>query len=212
MRAASVVRSVGAAAVAAMLVLAGAGEARAQDFGMDVGAGVSFPMGNLADVWDPGASLGLGLVAHVSPKVAVRADGDLAFQPGRDVGAGRVAPDLTEFRYTGGVEVRFTEPEVEDWYTVLGLGLGAVSMNTDSFRLPGGQTVDFSSTYLTTYGAVRIGYRVSPHVAFSLRGRLYLTAMDRADTQVFRALSPGQVEVLEDEWTLPVQLRTEITF
>lgn len=212
MRAESVVRSVGAAAVAAMLVLAGAGEARAQDFGMDAGAGVSFPMGNLADVWDPGATFGLGLVAHVSPKVALRADGDLAFQPGRDVGAGRVAPDLTEFRYTGGIEVRFTDPEVADWYTVLGLGLGAATMDTDAFRLPGGQTVDFNNTYLTTYGAVRIVYRVNPHVAFSLRGRLYLTAMDRADTRVFESLGAGQVEGLEDEWTLPVQLRTEITF
>lgn len=212
MRAQSVVRSVAAAAVAAVLALAGTQEASAQGFGLDAGVGVDIPMAEMQDAWQVGPSFGLGLVGAVSDRIAVRADGELAFNAGSEFANGNEAPDLTQFRYTGGVEMRFTDPEVENWYTVLGVGAGGASMSTDDFLLPGGQVAEFSETYFTAYGAVRVGYRVSPRVAFSVRSRLYLTTMSRDDSQAFDQLSDGEVNGFEEEWTLPIQLRTELTF
>lgn len=201
-----------ATAVAAMLVLVGAGEAQAQGFGVDAGAGASIPLGDMADAWEVGPSFGLGLVGHVSDRVALRADGELAFNSGQGLGGGQETPSLTQFRYTGGVEMRFTESDVADWYTVVGLGAGGASLSTDDFLLPGGQVAEFSETYFTAYGAIRVGYRVSPVVAFALRTRLYLTTMDRQDTQVFGDLGDGRVGDLTEEWTLPAQIRAEFTF
>lgn len=212
MRADSVVRSVGAAAVAAMLVLAGAGEARAQGFGVEAGAGADIPLAEMADHWQVGPSFGLGLVAHVSERVALRADGELAINAGSVLPNGARAPELTQFRYTGGVEMRFTDPEVPGWYTVIGVGAGGASLDTDAFTLPGGQTVDFGDTFFTGYGAVRVGYRVSPHVAFSVRSRLYMTVMDRSDTQIFSDLSGGATGAPDEEFTLPTQVRAEFSF
>lgn len=212
MRAESVVRSIGAAAVAAILVLAGAGEARAQDIGVEAGVGADIPLGEMADYWQVGPSFGLGMVADVSERVSLRADGELAFNAGSGLPGGAQAPDLTQFRYTGGIEMLFTDPGVEDWYTVVGVGAGGASLETDAFLLPGGEAADFDETHFTAYGAVRVGYRVSPHVAFSLRSRLYLTVMDREDTRVFSDLTGGLTEVPDEEFTLPTQIRAEFTF
>lgn len=208
MRAEDLVRSVGAAAVAAGLVLAGVGQARAQGFGVEAGAGVSIPMDELEETWGVGPSFGLGVVREVSDRMSVRADGELAFNPGEDFGATE-APDLTQFRYTGGVEMRFTEADVPSWYTVLGVGAGAVSMGTDDFVLPGGDLAEFTATYFTAYGALRVGYRVNPRLSFSLRSRLYLTTMNREETDEFGAVTGGAVNGFEEEWTLPTQLRVE---
>lgn len=210
MRAENLVRSVGAAAVAAALLLAGGRQAQAQDYSVELGAGVSIPMAELEDTWQVGPSFGLGVVREVSDRVSVRADGELAFNAGKEFGATE-APDLTQFRYTGGVEMRFTEDDVPNWYTVLGVGAGAVSMGTDDFQLPGGDFADFTATYFTAYGAVRVGYRVNPGLAFALRSRLYLTTMSREETDEFGAVTGGAVDGFEEEWTLPTQLRVEFT-
>ena len=140
MQAARVFRGVGAAAVATVLVLAAAGEARAQGFGVDAGVGTDIPMAEMEDHWQVGPSFGLGLVAHVSDRVALRADGELALNAGSDLPSGARAPDLTQFRYTGGVEMLFTDPDVPGWYTVIGLGAGGASLDTDAFTLPGWAT------------------------------------------------------------------------
>lgn len=211
----AVVRSVGAAAAAAlMLTLAfgAADEARAQGFGVDAGAGLAIPMAEMADGWRVGPSFGLGVVGRVSEKVGLRADGDLGLNGGASLANGNRMPDLTQFRFTGGVELHFTDPDLEDWYTVVGAGAGGASVSTDVFPVAGGGLSDFGETYFTAYGALRVGYRVTPSVAVSLRSRLYLTAMDRQDTQNFTLLSGGEVGPLGDEWSLPTQLRAELSF
>lgn len=212
MRAERAVRSVTAVVAAIGLAVAGSTQARAQGSGFDAGVGISVPMAELADTWQVGPSFGLGLAAAVSDQVRLRVDGDMARNAGSTFANGRSAPDLTGFRYTGGVELRFTRERVPDWYTVVGVGAGGVSFSTDRFPLPDDETGDFDASYFTAYGALRVGYRVSSHVGFSLRSRLYLNAMDEADSQVFAVLSDGEVDGFGTEWTFPLQLRTEITF
>lgn len=216
MRTENVVRSAGAATAAAVLaaglLLAGAGEARAQGIGVDAGVGASIPMAAMQDAWQIGPSFGLGLVGRVSDRLALRADGELGLNAGARFANDEQGPDLTDFRYTAGVEMRFTNPEVEDWYTVVGVGAGGASMTTDEFRRPNGALDEIAETYFTAYGALRVGYRVNPHVAFSLRSRLYLTVMDPEDSEGLVALSDGEAGGFEEEWTLPTQLRAEFSF
>jgi len=194
------------------LLLAGSTAARAQGTGFDAGVGIAIPTAELADTWQVGPSFGLGVAAAVSDRVRLRVDGELADNAGSTFENGRSAPDLTTFRYTGGVELRFTRERVPDWYTVLGVGAGGASVSTDMFPLTDDETGDFDATYFTAYGSLRVGYRVSRHVGFSLRTRLYLTAMDETDSQDFVVLSDGEVDGFSTQWTVPVQLRTEITF
>lgn len=202
-----------AAAVAALLLLAaGAAPAAGQGSGFDAGVGIAFPTAGMADTWQVGPSAGLGFVAAVSDRVGLRLDGDLSHHAGSTFANGRTAPDLTSFRYTVGAEMRFTRERVPDWYTVLGVGAGGASIRTDRFGLPDDREGDFDEDYFTAYGALRVGYRVSPRVGFSLRTRVYLTAMDEADSQGVAELSGGEVEGFGTEWSVPVQLRTEISF
>lgn len=210
MRTTNLARSASAALLAATLLLAGPGEARAQGFGIEAGTGLWIPAGELTDVWKAGPAFGLGFVAPVSDVVYLRADGNLAFDAGDRFDNGVEAPDLTQFRYTGGVELRFTDDEVPNWFTVLGLGAGGVTYDTDSFRLPGGALSSFEETFFTLYGELRVGYRVNRHLAFSLQHRTWLDAMDGGTG--FQVLSQGQVDGFEGEWNFPFQLRTEITF
>ena len=48
--------------------------------------------------------------------------------------------------------------------------------------------------------------------AVSVRSRLYLTVMDRDETQIFSDLSGGATEPPDEELTLPIQLRAELGF
>lgn len=210
MRATNVVRSVGAV-VAAALVLLGPSVGQAQEFGADAGGGISLPSGDLAEAWSAGPSFGLGFKAGVSDRVAVRVDGNMALNEGHTFGPNRV-PDLTQYRYTGGIEIRFTNTRAPSLFTTVGIGGGATTMVTDDYRLPGGQVTDFNHIYPTGYGALRLGYRVSERVAFSLRLRTWLTLMDEEDSRDFAVFTDGEVEAFEEEWSFPLQLRTEVAF
>lgn len=207
MRAASVVRSVGAVGLAAVLVAAGPLPVQGQDLDLEAGMGVSFPTGGMNQAWNPAPIFGLGAVYPLSERVAVRLDGDLEMNPG----SGAV-PDRNTIRYTGGVELGFTNPrEAPGWTTSLGLGLGAMRISTDSYQRPGGGTSSgFIMTNPTFYGAVRLGYQATRAFSFSIRWRPTLTLMDPDEMQDFATLSGTDSRWFNEVWTMPFQVRVEV--
>lgn len=215
--------TIGATALAAML-LAGLPEGAAaqavdQPWVLEGRGGISVPAGNLADVFDVGPGLGAGIGYRVHPRVALRIDGDVGILSGADdLATGTEAPDTRLWHYNGGVEFELTPPEASRWEVTANLAGGATTFSGDDFAQPltnpvTGETVtDFSETYFTANGGLKVGYDISPSVNVFAGGQWYLAFTDEDDTAVFSALSPSEIDAFDTASEIPIVVGLKARF
>jgi len=119
-------------------------------------------------------------------------------------------PDMEIWHYLAGVEFRLT-PRVSPWdVSVDAEGGGTTVGTTDSPALEG---TDFTHTYLTGSGGLRVAYRLSPLVDLFADGAIDVMDMKKSQTSVF-ALTSSQVspDGFGAGVTLPVQVGIQIGF
>jgi hypothetical protein len=190
---------------------------------VDARGGISLPVSDLGDVADPGASFGLGATYWVSERIGVRVNGDAGLLTGLDAdetGSGFESPDLDLYRYTGGVAARLTPRETR-WDVTANLGAGGATYSSDDFAagtlvnpVTGEAVQDFSGTYFSTTGGLKIGYDVTERVAVFAGGQAYLDFADEEDTAIFSEVAPQEVEPggFDTAWTIPLQAGVKIRF
>lgn len=189
-----------------LLAVGGVSPAIAQDrFAIDARGGVAVPASAVADLEDVGASVGIGFSYALSPRIAVRLDGDVDILSGTDSEvSGSSAPDMNIYHYGAGLGVAIFDPARSRWAVDLNVGAGASTFDVDTFPADG-STVDFSETYFTTSGGLAIGYDVSQGVNVFIRGQAYLAFTDEEDTAVFADVS-SEIDPagFDTAWTIPI--------
>lgn len=217
------------AAAAALAWLPAQGEAQgfgtdeASKFEIDARGGVSIPVSDLGDIADPGASFGLGANYWFNERIGVRVNGDAALLTGLDAdetGTGLESPDVDLYRYTGGVVARITPPE-NRWDVTANLGAGGATYSSDDFvggplvnPVSGEAVEDFSETYFSTTGGVKVGYDVTDRVTVFAGGQAYLDFADEDDTAIFNQVAPADVDAdgFDTSWTIPIQAGVKLKF
>lgn len=146
------------------LLLAGS-SAEAQSSGrrisLDARGGVAVPTFDIADVADPGPSVGVGLRIPVSGRLSVLADADFGFHPGAEQPGGTDGPDVNVFHYMGKLAVNLLGENAGPWSFEVNAGAGAMTFDVDA---PG---VD-PYTYFAINAGARLGYTPSPYVTLFL--------------------------------------------
>lgn len=210
------------AALAALLVAAAPAMLRAQDGGpgsvfpltLHAASGVVLPVGTLSRLERAGPSVGVGASWWLQPRIAIRLDGSAGFPEGRSAGYPGVTvdhvPDMQIWHYLAGVELRLT-PRVSPWDVSVDLeGGGTTVGTTDS---PAFEGTDFTHTYLTGSGGLRVAYRLSPDVDLFADGQADVMDMKKSQTAVF-ALTSSRVspDGFGGGVTLPVQVGIQVGF
>lgn len=62
---------------------------------------------------------------------------------------------------------------------------------------------EFSETYFTANGGLRVGYDIGENLNVFVDGQAYLMFTDEEDTAVFEAFDPG-IDAFDTAWTIPV--------
>lgn len=224
-------RTFGAALALAFVVALAPVDAQAQGMmddgisalSVDARGGIAVPFGDLGDLADVGPTVGIGVAYRVSPRLSVRADGDLDLYSGADFGAASAAqpsaPDMTLWHYSGGLQYDVTEPGTERWNVAVNVGVGATIIDTDPFvdgPVENPETdeieADFNETYFTANGGVRFGYAVHERVDVYGGAQWYVTFADEEDTAVFSALSPTEVNAFDRAHSVPLTLGVKLKF
>ncbi len=194
-----------ASALLLAVLLVGAGQATAQQKLMfDSEGGVAFPTSKLAKLTDAGPSFGIKVGYQVHPRIAFNIMGDVDVLNGAEL-TGVRAPDMRLWHYGAGLEAGLLPANVKRWSIRTNLGLGATTFDSDEFVTgPGSSVGDFSHTYFTTTGGVKLGYAVNRKLTTYVSGKAHWMATNREDTEVLAALDPSKAKTFNNAWTFPV--------
>lgn len=184
---------------------------RAGDWTLEGRGGVVTTVGEMRNLAGPGPTAGLGLSYRLTPAVSLRGDARVDLLS-RESGFGPLeeeGPAVRIWNTTAGVLLRFTNDRLPGWSTLLGLGAGASTFDTDAFLIPvSGQAepFEFTETYFTSYAELRIGYEVTESTRLSLGIRSQLLVTDEDATEIFEAATDGRVSAFGAAGTFPVTL------
>lgn len=178
----------------------------------EVRGGVGLPLGtrSLDAVTEPGASLGGGVSVHLTRHVALsgKVDYQLLREDERDAGV-RV-PGMDILTLTGGLAVRFVEPE-NPWWGALFLGGGVSQLKTDETLSDGSAApVLLDATALTFRGGLELGYRPFPSVDLFVEPSVLLMTLDENLTEPYSVVAPALQEPFELGWVLPLHAGVRI--
>lgn len=199
-------------AIAAAMTLPAAAQAQGR-FSVDARGGIAIPASDLADLQDVGASAGVGLSYDLTRRLAVRVDGDVDILSGADSGvSGASAPDFNVFHYGAGLALGLIDPASSPWNIVVNAGAGASTFDSDTFTA-GGTTTDFSETYFTANGGLRVAYDVSSTFGLFVQGQAFLMFTDEEDTAIFNQIN-SEVDPagFDTAWTIPITAGFSLAF
>ncbi len=181
---------------------------------LDARGGISVPAGDLADlpIDDVGPSFGAGVGYHLTPRLALRADGDVELFSGESEGGTVGAPDINLWHYNAGVDFELTRPGAGPWDVTVNVAGGATTWDTDSFSAGTGATQELSETYFTANGGLRAGYDLNRSVSVFLGGQWYLQFTDEEDTQALASLTPELSEGFDSASSIPLYAGLSVKF
>lgn len=76
----------------------------------------------------------------------------------------------------------------------------------------GNTVTDFSETYFTANGGLKVGYDVTPSVNVYAGGQWYLAFTDEEDTAVLSSLSPSEINAFDTASEIPIVLGVRASF
>lgn len=169
---------------------------------VDARGGVAVPAGDLADLPldDVAPALGLGVGYHLTPRIAIRADGAAEFYTGEQ----DFAPDVRFFHYNAGLEFDVIKPGQGPWDLTANVAGGGTTWDTDAGTGPGGGPGEFSETYFSVNGGLKVGYDVASYVNAYVGGQWYLQFTDEEETRVLAEVSPDLSEGFDSASSVPL--------
>ncbi len=177
--------------------------------------GFSLPAGQFSDYADAGPTAGLRIGYEIF------SGGSLIFDAGFDNLKGTVlypglpgtarTPDMKLRHFVGGLEFQ-ADPEAT-WPALLvgTLGAGAVTFESDPFRV-GDQQTSFDYTGFTGFGGIEVGIGITSRLALVLDGKVFWTVVDEAKTEDLATIVPALLDPFDTAFTVPITiaLRTRI--
>lgn len=174
-------------------------------------SGITTTVGEMRNLSGPGPTVGVGVAYWFTPSVSLRGDVDAGFL-GAEESFGplqQTGPNIRLWHTTAGVLLRFTRKELPKWTTLLGIGGGATTFDTDPFLIPvsgEARPFEFSDTYFSAYAQLRIGYEVSENALISLGIRSNLIVTDEEATEIFQVATDGRAAPFGTTGSFPVTL------
>ncbi len=184
-----------------------------QRFSLEGRGGIAVPASDLADLEDVGANVGVGLAYNLSPRLALRLDASVDLLSGDDSqGPGPAVPDMNVYHYNLGLGYALLNPKTTNWTLDTNVGAGGSTIDLDEFTVSG-VPVDFSETYFSLNGGLKLGYNLSPSVNLFIGSQAYLMFTDEQDTALLSVLSPELDPAgFDTAWTFPVTAGFAIYF
>jgi hypothetical protein len=192
------------------------GEAEAQEtrdqkrFDAEIHGGLTIPTGELRDVTDAGPTAGISLAYRLTPRLSLRAGGDVEWLQTAELESGIETPDMRLWHYNAGVRADLA-PRLSRWTIQANIGAGATTLDTDEFQLDEETGVSLSETYFTVNGGARVGYDLNRNVNFFLGTQAHVIFGDEDDTQFFADVSP-EVEPFGTMTTFPIYVGANVSF
>jgi hypothetical protein len=177
------------AALAAALLTVGAQAGVAQSrLGYELRGGASVPAGDLAEVSDPGASVGVGVDLPLGSRFLFRIDGDLEVLSEDFAGglsSGPIMPKAYLWHYHAGLEMALTG-DASPWRISLRGGAGGTTYDTEVFSTGD----DFLDTYFSVNGGLKIGRSTAGSLEWGVIGQAFVVFTDEDRTMEFARESP----------------------
>lgn len=164
--------------------------------------GADVPVSALNDVEKAGPTVGLDLGYRVSPRISVGLDGEADFLKGRTVASG-IEPDLNLYQYQGKVTALLLSPGDEGLSVLGGIGVGATTVNSDSFSY-GGNRMKFDHTYLT--GSADVELDLALNDRWTVYGNGGLDWIDMRPSETFYLADLAQRDGFRSGLAFPLSL------
>lgn len=211
--------------VAAVAVLVGSllvlpaqltGQQKPVDF--DLRAGIGVPVGDLADVADPGPSFGLGVDFGVTERLAIRLDGGAELYPGAidfeefQEGVNQLELDLIHLRAGGAYHLLL--PARRGWFVDVSGGVGVSNLHIPRVERGVGNStvrVEVSELYLSAGAALKGGYRVADRASLFGEVRSSFVFADEEDTRDLGRLA-DELTALGTTVSLPLTVGVRLHF
>lgn len=198
--------ALGAIAFAFALTLTAADTVEAQEgpwVNLDGHAGIAIPMGDLADVVDPGPAGGLGFGYHLTPRVSVRGDAGLDVMSGVDVGD-ESAADIRLWHLNGGFDFNLTDPTASSFAAILNVGGGFTVMDSDRILDSSSDLfIGMNEMYPSVNGGLKLAFDLNDDIAFMVGGQAHMIFADEEDTDRIAGVVPG-AEAFDTAVSIPV--------
>jgi hypothetical protein len=143
------------AAMALPGLLAAQGSTRSP-VSIEVRGGINVPTFDIADVADPGPSVGVGIEIPVASRLSILADADFGFHSGADLAGGGSFPDVDVYHYIAKLAYDVISPDRGRWSFRINAGAGAMTFKIDG--------VSGSFTYPAINVGAKLGYNVSENL------------------------------------------------
>jgi hypothetical protein len=189
---------------ASLALVAGAVPAslQAQSFTTEVRGGASVPAGDLNELGDPGAVLGVGLGWRYGSRITLRVDGDWEMI-NEDLVGDVVTPRTYLWHLHGGVELDVTNAETSTYLVRLKGSAGGTIYDTKRFTATGD---DFVDTYFSVAGGLSAGRMVTETLELGLFGKVSVIFTDEDRTQELADLNPALLNSFSKASSFPVGL------
>ena len=168
----------------------------------EVRGGSSIPAGDIDDLTDGGAFLGVGLGWRTASRLTLRVDGDFEML-NEDQSGQVILPRTYLWHLQGGIELDVTNPETSAWLVRLRGGAGATVYDTKRITNTGD---DFVNTYFSAGGGLSIGRIVVSGLEMGLFGRMNVVFTDKDEIQELADLDPVGLNTFSKASTFPLGL------
>lgn len=202
----------------------GARAQAAKKITVDARGGYAIPLADAKQLWKAGPNAGIGVAYWFNSRIAVRIDGEADFLSGRTAAElgpngpipAHDVPNLKLYHFGGGLEWLALDPATTKWRLSVHVGVGGTHLKTNDYPAgltdPAPTTANFSKTYVSGYGGLRIGYQFQRSVGASVGTQVHYILTKSSDFRIFPQFDPTGTALFNDMWTMPIQGEITIHF
>lgn len=174
----------------------------AQAYTTEVRGGSSIPAGDLDEMTDAGAVLGLGFGWRYNSRVTLRVDGDWEML-NEDIAGSVVLPRTYLWHFHGGVELDVTNPETSTWLVRV-KGSGGATIYDTKRLTPNGD--DFVDTNFSVAGGLSVGRELTETLELGAFGKMSVIFTDEDATRELSDLNPAVLNPFSKASSFPIGL------
>ena len=169
--------------------------------------GLSIPARNISKYVDVGPQFGIRVAYPIAPKLYLGAQTGLELFPGTEVVPLEKAPDVSAWRYQGGIEAIMLPPTPHGWTMTANLDVGATTLTSDKFvPVNGTDKMDYSNTFVSAAGGLRVGYAISPRVTIFADGEAHWIGATKKKTEDLAQFDHSHLFPFDSAVTIPLTI------
>lgn len=184
-------------------------------FTAEARGGLGIPVGDLGDVVNTGPAIGGGIGFFLGPRTVLRLDVDYQDLNEQDFDLAEPfdsGPGIQLLSYTGGLEFLLTEPASTGATVTANIGAGGTSFESDEFPTVDDELTEFSESYFTAVGGLKLGADLVENVTLFASGQYYVIFADEDDTDVFALFREDDPEGFDTVSSIPLTLGLRVQF